>query len=289
VSRWRPAVFVGKTARRFIRGLSRWRLAVFAGTIARRSESLRMRLGRRLPAAFGGCLRSRAGPPAGSTVRGRCGRTQRAAARNGSALLPRSVRGRASLLAGARCLWSPSVLGSSPRQRLTEAARSGGSFSPIVVLCSGSHAAYAGLAQAGRAGGVRPNGTGPKQQRCGLIPPDRSASVRRIRGVGPRTLRDHKQQPALNNPTQLRAERMLLKEPNRCGPPPTNPTAASPHAVVPAGGRPLTSGTHQTRPPAARPNACAVTRTHARSCSRKPPAANATSGLQPNCATSEVI
>src|SRR6185312_14263270 len=49
-------------------------------------------------------------------------------------------------------------------------------------------------------------------------------------------------------------------------PQPHNQTAASPHAVVPAGGRHLISGTHQTRPPPARPNACAVTRTGARSC-----------------------
>ena len=52
-------------------------------------------------------------------------------------------------------------------------------------------------------------------------------------------------------------------EPNRREPQPTSQTAASPHAVVPAGGRPLILGTHQTLPPAARPNACAVTRTDA--------------------------
>jgi len=40
----------------------------------------------------------------------------------------------------------------------------------------------------------------------------------------------------------------------------------------------LNSGAHQTRPPPARPNVCAVTRTCARSCSRKPPAASATCG-----------
>ena len=46
--------------------------------------------------------------------------------RFGSSRDIRCARGRAALLGGGRCLWSPSVLGSLPRQRLTEADRSGG-------------------------------------------------------------------------------------------------------------------------------------------------------------------
>ena len=105
--------------------VSCWRLTVGL-VVARRSESLRMRLGRRAAAAFGGCLRSRAGPPVGSSARGGCGRAHKAAVRNGSALLPRFARGRVVLVGASRCLWSPSVLGSLPRQRLKEADWSGG-------------------------------------------------------------------------------------------------------------------------------------------------------------------
>jgi hypothetical protein len=53
-----------------VRGKLRWRLAVGVGKTAHRSESLRMRLGGRLSAAFGGCLKSKAGPPAGTTAKG---------------------------------------------------------------------------------------------------------------------------------------------------------------------------------------------------------------------------
>ena len=42
--------------------------------------------------------------------------------------------------------------------------------------------------------------------------------------------------PPPTNTTQPRTQRMLLEKPNRHGPPPNNPTAASPHAVEPAGG-----------------------------------------------------
>ena len=94
--------------------------------------------------------------------------------------------------------------------------------------------------------------------------------------------------PPPNNTTQPRAKARETK-PNRRGPQPHSPTAASPHAVVPAGGRPLTLGAPQTLPAAARPNVCAVTRTHARSCPAPPPDASATRLAQANRATSEVI
>ena len=109
-----------------VRGELRWRLAVLVGKSAHGSESLRMRLGGRLAAAFGGCLRSKAGlrraPQRGGRLRSDCG----AAVRGGSALLPRVVRGCGAWLAASRCLWSPSVLCPTPRMRLTEADRSGG-------------------------------------------------------------------------------------------------------------------------------------------------------------------
>ena len=47
----------------------RWRPAVGVDTTARRSESLRTRLVWRVAAAFGGRLKSRAGPPAAPTRR----------------------------------------------------------------------------------------------------------------------------------------------------------------------------------------------------------------------------
>ena len=84
-----------------------------------------MRLGWRLAAAFGGCLKSRAGPPAGSTARG-------IPATRAEWWRPATVRlcWSRSGLGGAAwwrcCLWLRSVLGPSPRQRLKEADRSGG-------------------------------------------------------------------------------------------------------------------------------------------------------------------
>jgi hypothetical protein len=123
-----------------------------------------------------------------------------------------------------------------------------------------------GRSQAERAGGVQPDETAPQQQRFGLTPPDRSASVRRRRGEGPRTLRNHKQRPPANNATRPRAQRMLLEKPNRRGPPPHSPTRRPPSLWCPPEALLLTSGAHQTRQTAARPNACAVTRTDARSC-----------------------
>ena len=135
------------------------------------------------------------------------------------------------------------------------------------------------------------------------MPPDRSASVRRIRGVGHRTLGDHKQRLAANHAPQPRTERGNKAEPPRTAAPqsdrslpprcgarrrpafefrhPSNAAATRPHdvcAVTRTGARSCPA-----TPPAA--NATASDRTYARSCPRKPPAANATHPAPPNCAT----
>ncbi len=80
----------------------RWRVAVSAFTTARGSESLRTRLGRRAPAAFGGCLRSKAGASGGrSSTRGD-------PSRPAVCWRPATVRLSITLLPAPRCL--PAVL-----------------------------------------------------------------------------------------------------------------------------------------------------------------------------------
>ena len=93
-SRWRLAVMLGKTARRFVCWSSRWRLAVLVGKTARGSESLRMRLGGRVAAAFGGCLKSKAGLRRAPQRGGRLRLGWWAAVRGGSALFPSCRMGR---------------------------------------------------------------------------------------------------------------------------------------------------------------------------------------------------
>jgi hypothetical protein len=51
----------------------------------------------------------------------------------------------------------------------------------------------------------------------------------------------------------------------------------------------LTSGAPHTQPPPARPDACAVTRTGARSWSSPPPVASTAHGTSPNCATQRIL
>ena len=130
---------------------SRWRPAASLSKTAHRSESLRTRLIWRLPAAFEGRLNSKAGPPAGSTARGGCGRAQKRRSATVRLCFPRSARGCASLWGGGRCLWLRSVLGSLPRQRLKEADRSGG---------------------------IKPDHTCWPPETLGLTPPARSAWLR---------------------------------------------------------------------------------------------------------------
>jgi len=158
---WRLAVLLGKTARRRSHWSAGWRLAVLLGKSAHRSESLRTRLGGRLAAAFGGCLKSNAGlrraPQRGGRLRSDCG----AAVRGGSALFTSLRTGRGCGGGRRLVLWSPSVLCPTPRMRLTEADRSGGIKPDHTLLWSSR---------------VRPDTTGPA---CLGKP--------RIRGVGPRT------------------------------------------------------------------------------------------------------
>src|SRR6267142_2601855 len=62
-----------------------------------------------------------------------------------------------------------------------------------------------------------------------------------------------------------------------------------PGAEAPAGGPALDLRCPPNAAGSRRPDVCAVTRTTAWSCPGTPPAASATGGAQPNCATSEVI
>jgi len=86
-----------------------------------------------------------------------------------------------------------------------------------------------------------------------------------------------------------RPERNQATKPNRRGPPPSRPTRGHPLAVEPAGG-PALEFRCPSNAAASRPHdACAVTRTCARSCPRTPPAASATRIAQPNCATQRIL
>ena len=80
----------------------------------------------RLPAAFGGHRKSKAGLRRAPQRRGSCGRAAGLRPATVRLCFPSSARGRAAPLAATRCLWSPSALAPSPHQRLTEADRSGG-------------------------------------------------------------------------------------------------------------------------------------------------------------------
>jgi hypothetical protein len=68
-----------------VRLVTRWRAAVMVFTTARGFESLRMRLVWRAAAAFEGRLKSKAGPPAGTTAMGGGALGCGVAARDGSA------------------------------------------------------------------------------------------------------------------------------------------------------------------------------------------------------------
>ncbi len=125
-----------------------------------------------------------------------------------------------------------------------------------------------GRSQPARFGGVKPDGAGPQQQRCGLIPPNRAGSVYGDDAARDPEPGDHKQRPPPHNATQATADR----KPNSRGPPPNNPTRGSP----PRRGGPPEASRHPPNAADSRPHdVCAVTRTHARSCTRKPPPANA--------------
>ncbi len=109
-----------------------------------------------------------------------------------------------------------------------------------------------------------------------MIPPNRAGSVYGDDAARDPEPGDHKQH------RQRTARRRQQRTESR--------TVADRRQTTRRAGRPLVEearqrpqGAHQTRQAAARPNVCAVTRAHARSCSRTPAAASATCGAQPNC------
>jgi hypothetical protein len=123
-----------------------------------------------------------------------------------------------------------------------------------------------GRSQADRAGGVQPDEAGP-QQRVIRLDSARPVCFRKaLTWRGTQDTRRPQAAPPANNATRPRTQRMLCEKPNRRGPPPSNPTRRPPSLWCPPEALLLTSGAHQTRQTAARPNACAVTRTDARSC-----------------------
>ena len=143
-----------------------------------------------------------------------------------------------------------------------------------------------GRSQPDRAGGVKPDETGPQQERCGFTPPDRSGSV-----YGDDATRDPGQRRPQDQPPPGSATPGHAKSGDQ-----RTPAAGSrtPHSRSEAARRAGAAGGPALdfrRPPnaaATRPHdVCAVTRTDARSCPHQPPAASATSVAQPNCATNE--
>ncbi|MEY9862373.1 hypothetical protein ABH935_008018 [Catenulispora sp. GAS73] len=138
--------------------------------------------------------------------------------------------------------------------------------------CPGFPVASAGAAKL--TGPVVSSRTKPHHSsvRSDLIPPDRSASVRRRRDGEPGTRR-----PQATTASTQRD--------------PPSPERAPLAAQAPPEALPLAFDFRCPPHPAASrpPDVCAVTRTCARSCTRTPPAANPTSGAPPNCATQRIL
>ena len=128
---------------------------------AHRSESLRTRLGRRLAAAFGGCLRSRAGPPAGSTARG-CPRAEAEGLRPATVRLCFGfVRGSVALSGGG---WSVGRRVSWVPRHVSALRKQTGPVASSRIAVAGHRFRSAGHHRPGQLGYARRRGEGPRTQ-----------------------------------------------------------------------------------------------------------------------------
>jgi len=111
-----------------------WRLAVFVGTTARRSESLRVALAAIV--GCGGCLKSKAGPPAGLYSEG-------AGLASGGSAAVRDWSASYPLLPALRCL--PAGAACGRRGSVPLAASSPDGSSPVRWCKAGSHLLWSGF------------------------------------------------------------------------------------------------------------------------------------------------